>query len=186
MNDDLHGRGMYALGQAPRRADGFGADNAPQLREAVFSRFSGKRWGHKCGKESHLFDMVIAMNPTVRKLGYIDRLALSEEVAEAVKRKIWQKIEGLCKKVIDSTRAAGAEVGNPAQSAPTPRSKRLKFSPSAPLMDFDHDGLGLFDEENKEETASTTASERPSAEEARQAVHEYKEEQVCSIHGTLK
>ena len=68
-----------------------------QLREAIFSRFGTRRWGDKFREESHLFDMVTALNPAARKLGYIDRLASSAGAGEEVKKRhrvksrIWRR-----------------------------------------------------------------------------------------------
>lgn len=158
-------------------------DTRVELRSAIFARFGKKRWGNRYREESHLFDMVNALNPTARKLGYIDHFAPNAAVATAVKAKVWSQLEGLTQRVVDAERAQGATKNghnSPGREPHSnPPSKRLKCTSTPGLAGADDCAdLGFFDSYSEADLTEQDPALRSSAEVARELVGAYKTAQV--------
>lgn len=125
-------------------------------RDAVYRALGLRRWGEKHVEESHLFDMVLALHPGCRQLGYVDKLC-SKGLVSMIKTKVYSQIMRLVETVIEFERAemakalpnrcasggsdGGSEGGTPGHSY----RKRPRVSPTSP---FDDDPAGKAFEEN--------------------------------------
>lgn len=135
-----------------------------KLREAITSRFVETRFGEGFEQSSHLFDMVSALNPCMRQLVYISHLAPSDEVAQAVKRKVWSQLESLAKDVIEHMRSVGV-----LPVPDNPPAKKLKFSAATTTYD---DGADFFMDDKP--------AKRPSQELAREAIEQFRTAKVIA------
>lgn len=128
-------------------------------RDAVYRALGLRRWGEKHGEESHMFDMVLALHPGCRQLGYVDKLS-SKGLISMIKTKVYSQIMRLVEAVIEFERAemaktlpnhcssgggsgsggdGGREGGPPGHSY----RKRPRVSPASP---FDDPAGGAFEE----------------------------------------
>lgn len=92
----------------PRDLTEMGQSARATARDAVYEGFASRRWGQEFEKESHLFDMVLALHPGCRQLGYINRLSRSPTLVPKIKSKVYAQIATLAEAVIESERAAMA------------------------------------------------------------------------------
>lgn len=108
----------------------------------------------------------IPCGPSLRQLSYLDALAASPEVAQAVKAKVWLQLEDLAKDVVDRMRAAGTPI-----IQVDPPSKKLKFT--APPDAFE-DCSDFFDTAPDRRGESNEDKLYP-LDAARQAMEEWNE-----------
>lgn len=93
----------------PGDLTGVGQASRETVQSAVYERFGSTRWGEEYGKEGHLFDMVLALHPGCRQLGYMDRLSKAPAaVLPDIKSKVYVQISRLVEGVIESERDAAA------------------------------------------------------------------------------
>ena len=167
-----------------------------KLRAAIFKRFGYKRYGKRYKEESHLFDMVVAFNPAMRELGYIDRLAASPGLSQKVKDKIWLQIAQVAEKVIISKRteekmvsdAVGGERyrttdqdGEAGGSVDTSRNQRLKMGPEiSEVVMANYESAGLFDKPADNPAGASERALRSPLEEAEELLKDWREAQVCT------
>ncbi|CAM9896776.1 unnamed protein product [Sphacelaria rigidula] len=121
--------------------------------------------------------MVGALNPCMRKLGHIDYLASSAEIAAAVK-KVWSQLEKYATAVVDALREAGDPVGQGG-----PPKKKLKFTATA--TDDRHDDFFLDAATEDISGSDDTADERPSQDLARDAMDQYRDAKLPSEFGKV-
>lgn len=142
-----------------------GRTTREKSRDAVYRALGLRRWGDKHGEESHMFDMILALHPGCRQLGYVDKLA-SPGLVSGIKTKVYSQIMRLVEAVIEFERAEmakalpdhrasvggggssgdgenGREGGTPGHS----HRKRPRVSPASPFDDDPADG-NAFEEEN--------------------------------------
>ena len=141
-----------------------------KLREAIFQRFASVRYGDKYTTASHLFDMVSALNPGMRQLIHIRHLSPSDELATAVQRKVWSRLERLAEAAIDKLRKSGESFG-----PQKPPAKKLKFTPRKAGSD---DEDFYFDDVPENPEGDDASPDASSATVAREAIEEYKTSQV--------
>lgn len=71
--------------------------------EAIYLRSRRKRWRVGYADESKLFNIVVFLNPAVRNMSYMDRLASDSSA------KVYRQIETLRKLVINADRATAGD-----------------------------------------------------------------------------
>lgn len=56
-----------------------GKTTRTKVREELFKLFGRERWGKGYERESHVFDMVLALHPGCRQLHYMDKMSESPD-----------------------------------------------------------------------------------------------------------
>ncbi|CAM9375153.1 unnamed protein product [Discosporangium mesarthrocarpum] len=168
-----------------------GKEMRAKMYDTVYRRFGRKRWGQGYRNESHLFDMMLALNPSCRSLGYIDKLSEAKNTVDLIKGKVWAQLESLVEEVIVVERAAASAL----KAAHGPQGqeqfqKRVKFTPT-----WDKDQLdamassGMFDTPignsvgEEEDTESDT--ELSPREEASHVIRAWREARIPSQYRVI-
>lgn len=143
-----------------------GKETRAKAYEAVFKRFGQRRWGQGYKQESHLFDMVLALNPSCRSLGYVDKLSATKNVVDPIKRKVWAQLEKLVEEVVVVERALASPVKDRGNGRERPR-KRLKLTSKWDKEQLEEiAGSGMFDaslDGDEEDDGGTELSPREEA-----------------------
>lgn len=152
------------------------------LRDEVFRRFGLDRWGQNFERESHLFDMALALHPGCRQLQYMDKLSAESGDVCKIKNKVYAQIQQLVENVVVQERSTikvrkAAVLGDSgvseaqAENSSHEQTKRLKLVPPA-----NHDMVnamakaGLFDAQITVDSDGEWENDSTPAEEAEDAV----------------
>lgn len=149
---------------------------------AVFKRFGQKRWGKGYERESHLFDMVLALNPSCRSLGYVDKLSTTKGVVGPVKHKVWAQLESMVEEVIVVERAAASPVKRRRDDRERPR-KRLKVVSKWDKEQLEEmAGSGMFDAPLDGDEEDDGGTEVSPTEEASIVIRTWREAKVMRVY----
>ena len=147
----------------PSELTGVGRATREMARDAVYRAFGLRRWGEKHGEGSQLFDMVLALHPGCRQLGYVDKLS-TPALVSVIKTKVYAQIMCLVEKVVEFERSemakalpdpcangngsSGGESGGCGEGSPAgrPHRKRPRLTPVSPFDDEPVEGQGALED----------------------------------------
>lgn len=162
-----------------------GRSTRGKVRDAVRKHFGRSRWGQAHAGESDLFDMVMALSPSSRRLSYIDALAPNPHVASEIKEKVYGQIQDMAEGVISYEWARQKKGKTASRERPSkklrrnPRSKEddvVAMHHLAGVIDVDSEEDDGDDDEDKDE------GEPSAAQEARTVVDHWRRAKISKAY----
>lgn len=169
-----------------------GSKTRKAFHDALAKLVVHPRYGPTSNSHSHLLDLTWALTPLTRGLKHLDVLRSSQigskgkflKSTSSISNKIWLRVTLLTKKAIEEQRrrdcTSGTENINIKEEPGAPPAKRTKVAEgSREKRGNATSGLELFDDVDDDDGATSGSAFRSEAEEAENAVAQWRRAKVC-------